>query len=59
MLRDGLMKPVEKKQLVMIGIRRKGEAGFKLKMAKKQPNSEKTEIPVHRYARTSTVSAFA
>ena len=44
------MKPVEKKQLVMIGIRRKGEAGFRLKMVKAQAESDKINLPVHNYS---------
>lgn len=54
MTRDGAMKPVEKKQLVMIGIRRKGDTGFKLKMAHKQADAEKSELPLHSYSHVQT-----
>ncbi len=52
------MKTAEKKQLVMIGIRRKGEVGFKLKTAKCKADLEKNGLPTRNCNQPSTSAAF-
>jgi hypothetical protein len=53
------MKTGDKKQLVMIGIRRRGESGFKLKMIKREQESAKPELSVQTILRPSRSAAFA
>ncbi len=52
------MKTAEKKQLVMIGIRRKGEVGFKLKTVKCKAELEKNGPPARSCNQPSTSIAF-
>jgi hypothetical protein len=53
------MKTKKKKRLVLIGIRRKGDSEFKLKTVKREPESLKSEFPIHSCTRAETVSLCA
>ncbi|NQU66268.1 MAG: hypothetical protein HQ517_18570 [SAR324 cluster bacterium] len=49
------MKTDAKKQLVLIGIRRKGDSGFRLKTVNREANQLKREFPLHNPKQSKTV----
>ena len=55
----GYMKTDQKKRLVLIGIRRKGDSEFKLKTERKEPESLKSEFSIHSSTQVETVSLCA
>lgn len=58
MIEEGVMKAGEKKQLVMIGIRRKGETGFKLKTLKDKVEMAKSGVTVPNCSDVSVSPAY-
>ncbi len=52
------MKSEAKKQLVLIGIRRKGDSKFRLKMVKREADTVKGEFPVQNPTQSETVGLY-
>ncbi|MBT3226929.1 MAG: hypothetical protein HOE30_04290 [Deltaproteobacteria bacterium] len=52
------MKTDQKKRLVLIGIRRKGDSEFRLKTVKRESDPLKSEFPVHRCAQTESMGLY-
>ncbi len=50
------MKTEQKKRLVLIGIRRKGDSAFRLKTVKRESDPIKGEFPVRSCAQQETVA---
>ena len=55
---QGIMKTDQKKRLVLIGIRRKGDSEFRLKTVKRESDPLKSEFPVHRCAQTESMGLY-
>ena len=53
------MKTDQKKQLVLIGIRRKGDSEFRLKTVKKDSELVKNEFPVQNCIRQEAAGLYA
>jgi hypothetical protein len=53
------MKTDQKKRLVLIGIRRKGDSEFRLKTVKRELNPQKSEFSIQSCTQQETVSLCA